>query len=334
MLRERLARDQAELESWRSKVEDLRIKAGAPREGLLHELARGLDYLVSHSIGIATELASDGQKQALAALKAYEAEHGSVHSEADPEAAAFLPKAVDAYDLMVRTVANINRDIAAAEAAEVMAGTADSFDASALNYTREQLATLRRDRAALAAEAEQRNAALSSAQQAETKTADAARHHAEVAAWVAIADALSPDGIPGELLSNALKPINDRLRSSAHATAWMKVEISTDMAITADGRPYRLLSESEQWRTDAMIAEAISQLSHLHILMLDRMDVLELSARGDLLGWLADLADADQIETALVFATLKAPPTGLPESITPIWIENGEISNPQLQRAA
>ncbi|MGT2493072.1 hypothetical protein ACU4GD_27810 [Cupriavidus basilensis] len=100
--------------------------------------------------------------------------------------------------------------------------------------------------------------------QADAVTQKAAQHHADVAAWDALAEALGPSGIPADLLSEALDPINERLSAAANESEWMRIGIEADMTITADGgRPYALLSESERWRADAMIAEAISRLTRL-----------------------------------------------------------------------
>ncbi len=161
------------------------------------------------------------------------------------------------------------------------------------------------------------------ASQADGKTTAASAHRADVAQWEAIADALAPSGIPGEMLAEALGPINERLSGSAEMTDWPRISIESDMTLTAGGRPYALLSESEKWRADAMIAEAISNLSGIKLLVLDRVDVLDLAGRDDLLYWLDVLADTGQIETALLFATLKALPASLPGTVSAVWIENG-----------
>ena len=121
---------------------------------------------------------------------------------------------------------------------------------------------------------------------AEKKTADAARHHADVVAWDGIGEALAPSGIPSEILAEALDPINTRLQQSAADAEWLTVGINSDMSVTCGDRPYALLSESEQWRADAMLAEAISHVSGLRLLVLDRFDVLDLKGREDLLAWL------------------------------------------------
>jgi chloramphenicol 3-O-phosphotransferase len=169
---------------------------------------------------------------------------------------------------------------------------------------------------------------------ADRKTKDARRHHADVLAWSKIAEALAPDGIPGELLAEALGPINERLAQSAADAGWKPVRIGEDMSITADGREYRLLSESERWRADVMICEAIAHLSELRIMVLDRFDVLDMRGRSEALGWLDVLADTGEIDSAIVLGTLKALPPSLPETIGAHWIERGVIEAQDEAQAA
>jgi DNA-binding transcriptional LysR family regulator len=179
-----------------------------------------------------------------------------------------------------------------------------------------------------------RRSRLTVADAAEDKTKRAAEHAADVLAWDAIAEQLSPSGIPGDLLREALGPIQERLAQHAADTSWPQVRIHDDMRITAGERDYRLLSESERWRCDAMLAEAITHLSGCRLLVLDRMDVLDLRGRSDLLGWLDTLADLGEIDTALVFATLKAEPTQLPAHCAAHWINSGACAPQQLKEAA
>jgi ABC-type molybdenum transport system ATPase subunit/photorepair protein PhrA len=136
------------------------------------------------------------------------------------------------------------------------------------------------------------------------------------------------------LLAEALGPINERLARSSSIADWLRVGIQADMTIAADGgRPYALLSESEKWRADAMIAEAIAHLSGIRVLTLDRFDVLDLKGREDLLYWLDELADNEAIDTALVTGTMKGLPARLPERIEAHWIENG-VCGKKLREAA
>jgi hypothetical protein len=97
------------------------------------------------------------------------------------------------------------------------------------------------------------------------------------------------------------------------------------MSITAEGRIYSLLCESEKWRVDAMIAEAISGISGLGVLMLDRVDVLEPKARPELIRWLHGRAAEGAINTCFMAATLKERPKGMPPTIQVAWLEEGEV---------
>jgi ABC-type hemin transport system ATPase subunit len=141
-----------------------------------------------------------------------------------------------------------------------------------------------------------------------------------------VADALAPQGIPNEMLLEALAPVNLLLKQASVDTEWMAAQIEPDMAITANGRPYQLLSESEQWRVDAMVAQVVAEISGLKVLMLDRVDVLDLPGRAQLLDWMDVLAFDGIIDTALLFGTFKAMPTGLADTITAFWVENGAIT--------
>lgn len=138
---------------------------------------------------------------------------------------------------------------------------------------------------------------------------NALRQHKNVERWTKMAEALGPDGIPGELLTEVLAPLNEHLRASAAATGWPQVHIAADMAITCGNRWYPLLSESERWRADAQLAEAVSTFAGLGILVLDRFDVLQPALRQPGLRWLASLQD--RYTAILVFATMESEQVGL-----------------------
>lgn len=163
---------------------------------------------------------------------------------------------------------------------------------------------------------------------ASSKTDQARRHHADVSAWSLCADALAPDGIPGEILAEALGPVTDALQDHAQASDWPAVTIDAEMVIRYGGRLLTLCSESERWRADAMIAATIAQLSGLRVLMLDRIDVLDLPGRSACIEWLDHLLASGELESALVAGTFKSLPSGLPDTITPVWLEKGRTSAP------
>lgn len=251
--------------------------------------------------------------------------------EADREAVARLPAQEDALAMLARTVENDKRDLAAADAAgKLLAELGKTAQAAPsdedIEQARANLAALKTRRADLDAQMRIMEDAEKAASAAASNTARAADAHRAVLDWSRIADALAPDGIPGDLLAEALGPINDRMAASALLSGWARVDIRGDMGITMGRRDYALLSESEQWRADAMIAEAIAHVSGLRLLVLDRFDVLDLRGRGELLGWLSDLAERDELDTALLFGTMKAAPTGLPETITAFWLSDGILS--------
>lgn len=232
----------------------------------------------------------------------------------------------DAVALYTRSVANDQRDIADAERAaqEIVDLEKRLGEAPPATERLEQvLAGHQTDKKSRAATLAQMFEANRQAQAASENTKKAAAAHADVMAWLAIADALAPDGIPAEMLAGAIDPINARLLEFSSMSEWAEVLISSDMDILAGGRPYALLSESEKWRADAMIGAAIAELSGLRLLVLDRFDVLDAKGREDLIYWLDAMAAEGLLDTALVFGTMKALPAGLPETITPVWIEGG-----------
>lgn len=246
----------------------------------------------------------------------------------DMEAANKLVEYEKAVALMERSVANDKRDLEAADAAarllaEIDEAGVEAPDAGELDAIKAHVDDAKKSRPILLGEIAALENEQRAARAADQRTADAAALHADVAQWEAIADTLAPSGIPGEMLAEALGPINERLAKSSNESQWLRVGIDADMSIVADGgRPYALLSESERWRADAMIAEAVSFLSGVRILVLDRIDVLDLPGREDLLYWLDGLAADGEIDTALLFGTLKALPT-VSGNIEAVWIENG-----------
>lgn len=154
---------------------------------------------------------------------------------------------------------------------------------------------------------------------AQQATAAATNAHAQVKAWVALSDALSPSGLPSEMLAKALGPFNETLARLATETHWEAVSLSADMALSRNGLPYALLSESAQWRADVMLTVALAELSALRFVILDRFDVLELAARKPALVWLYGLTKAKALDTAILLGTLKEPPQ-TPAAVSVHWL--------------
>lgn len=326
-LTEKLAFDEAELAKAEQALTNAQQRAGtAPREGLVHDLARGVDYLLAF---MEVDGQSDEERDARDALAAYEKQYGKLdQAGGDAEARAAIPQLTSARDLMKRSVDNDKRlmdEAKAAAAALELSADIEKVTDEDVSGAQRSLEAARAQRKTLAEEQDKIRRQKLAADAAAETTKKAAQHHADIADWLAIADQLAPDGIPGEMLANALKPINGHLAEYAQSTTWPAVTIDADMTIRYGGRLYTLCSESERWRADAMIAVAIAVLSGLKLVLLDRMDVLQISARGDLLAWLDELADFGDLDTVIAFGTLKQLPSGLASTTSAFWIENGAI---------
>lgn len=339
-IRAKLAVDEAEAARLDGEIARAAAAAGAgPRVGLVHDLAAWLERILRDTaFQSADDEAVAVRDGAHTALKAYEREHGKIGATTgDPEEAARLGPLRQSRTTCANAVANGKRDHDAAlkaqgEAQAIEADLAAPFDAAGLDEARKQAEQLKQQRAAIVAKQDTQRALKAQADAAEKKTKDAAFHHADVLAWDGIAAALGPDGIPAEILAEALGPINARLAQSALDADWPAVVIGANMALTYGGRARSLCSESEQWRCDAMVAEAIANLSCARLLVLDRFDVLDQAGRSQLIGWLDALARAGEIDTALVFGTLKSVPANLPDTCAAHWIERGVLG--QLKEAA
>jgi len=310
-IQRKLESDQTELNDWEAKVKETEAKASGAPVAAHWECPCCQNLLTMGKTG---------------SLERYEVPDAAP----DAEAKFKLPEHIKSRDLMARAVENDKRDLAAAQEAEAQLraleeGVATPVEEAEIHTAAQRIDTLQTRRKKLAADLEEQRAQQRAADEADKKTKAAAQHHADVLAWSLIADAMAPDGIPGELLNDALRPVNDRLHSLAKTANWARVQITRDMDITADGRLYGLLSESEQWRADCSLALTLAGLSGLKLVLLDRFDVLDLQGRGDLLDLLYDLAERGEIDTAAVFGTLKKAPAS-DDIMGSFWVENGEVS--------
>lgn len=226
-----------------------------------------------------------------------------------------------------RAVENSQRDVRASEDAvsqikALKASLQMEAPAEAIANAEQQINELRQQRDSLRAKVESLQDAARALAERDITITKAAQHHADVMGWLAIAEHLSPEGIPNELLNKAMTPVNTALQVMSRLTGWNQVALNAGMELTANGRAYGLLSESERWRCDTLIALAIAQVSGLRLALLDRFDMLDLPSRAQLLGALIEMAKLDSIDTVIVSGTLKARPT-TPAQIQTVWIENG-----------
>ena len=143
--------------------------------------------------------------------------------------------------------------------------------------------------------------------------------HEKVKGWTALAEALAPSGIPGELLEKALSEFNGTLAAVASGVRWSPVTINGIMEIRRGGVPYMLLSKSARWRCNVMIAAALAEHSGLRFMIVDEFDILEISARGPMLKWSYEQIKSGRLDTLILLGTLREIPQ-LPSDIKAIWL--------------
>lgn len=137
---------------------------------------------------------------------------------ADPEAAKRLEEYRGYLASAQRAVANSRRDLkesedAAAQAAALEAETAQAPSAEAIANGEQAINELRQARDRQQAKVQSLMEAFNAAAQRQDVIKQAAGFHAEVCAWSALADALSPAGIPAEILADAIGPVNEPLHT-------------------------------------------------------------------------------------------------------------------------
>ncbi|QES82054.1 AAA family ATPase [Pseudomonas aeruginosa] len=258
---------------------------------------------------------------------------------ADAEAARRLPEYREYLASAQRAVANSQRDLdeclAAAEQIKALeTESADAPSAEAIANGEQAINELRQARDASRAKLVALQEAMEAAAQRESSIAKAQAAHRDVVAWTGMADALSPTGIPAEILADAIGPVNELLQRLSGTAGWSPVQISADIDVTFGGRLYGLLSESERWRCDATLALAIATISGLRLALLDRLDVLDLPSRSQALTLLRAVTMDKEIDSVIVAGTLKEPMAKTPAWLQAVWIDAGQLADQQQQAAA
>lgn len=305
-IRDKLERDKAELAVWTEKLASLPAAPGVTP--VTHSCPECGTVLVMRSGKLSQYEGAEGAPDALVETKRAEQQ-----------------KAVDLYQ---KAVSSGERDLAAAQRAAVEIETLNGTQA----VSEEEIAHAKREAEAAHAAEKEASAAYRDLLDREnqfsvaaSKTEEAKKFHEDVQAWVALAEALSPDGIPAEIVGRSVKPLNKLLREYADITGWVVPMVGVDMEITGDGRLYGLLSESEKWRVDAMLTVALAELSEFRMVALDRLDVLHPADRPTAMLWLAGLAESGRLEQVWLAGTLKQEPAKLPDGVQCVWLNKEEV---------
>lgn len=262
---------------------------------------------------------------------------GAEFTEAD---SGTLEELRNSVSMMQRTIQNNQRDLDAATSAQseldaLIKENGGEISDKALAGFQSNIDELEVQNQKLQSSLAEQQASEARYQQSLKAAEEAARYHNEVTQWVQIAELMAPEGIPANILSQAMKPLQTLVNNINSLTPnWPDVSINQDMELMSDSRLYGLLSESEQWRVQTIMALALAQLSGINLAVLDRIDVLDPSSRIDLVEMLLALTEQNAELQVFMLGTLAKPAIGMPESIQHVWIEHGEVTDERASQAA
>lgn len=339
----KLDNDSKDLEHWKGQLAAAEAAAAGGKQGLVHDMARNLadwQALAKRTTGVSEGnlvtpwFVLSEMDRANLLIERYVAEHGPLAGPGteDAQLSKRAPEFRTYVDNLTRAVANDERDVKASQDAAAQMQVLEAEAASipteeAMANAEQAINDLRQERDRLMAKQQ----ALQDAQRAQADRgkiiAEAAGHHAAVKSWTLIADALAPTGIPAEILAGALAPVNTLLSDLSAAAGWLPVQIGSDIGVEFGGRAYGLLSESERWRCDALLAIAIASLSGLRLVVLDRYDVLDLPSRGQIIKLMMTRTQDGTLDSAIIAGTMKAPMTSTPSGLQAVWVEGGVIGS-------
>jgi hypothetical protein len=128
----------------------------------------------------------------------------------------------------------------------------------------------------------------------------------EVALYDALAKALAPEGIPSQLVSEALGPVNEKL---SYASGYLfpdcdehePVHLTQDLEVYRGTTPYVLLSKSARYRVGIAFQYALANLAGARLMLIDEADILSPLNRAFLLDFI--MAIRQDFDAVLIFAT-------------------------------
>lgn len=156
-------------------------------------------------------------------------------------------------------------------------------------------------------------------------TQEAARCADTIAKNIAICAALDFGGVRKAVLERALGAFNAELMHLCALAMWDAVSIGEDMTVSYGGRPYALLSASQQFRARVILQVAMARIDKSAAVVIDAADILDRAGRNGLFALLRSVGIP-----ALVTSTANAPDevprlaaAGIGRSY---WIDNGNTT--------
>ena len=150
--------------------------------------------------------------------------------------------------------------------------------------------------------------------------------HVQIAGNEKLLEILSPDGLRAKKLARVLDLFNTQLAEYARFADWAPVTIAGDISVSYGGRPYELLSTSEQYRTRILLQISFAILDKSDMVVIDAADVLDGPTRGGLFALLEEVGIS-----ALVCMTLsrreQVPDLDAAGIGKSYWIEGGTVAD-------
>ena len=140
-----------------------------------------------------------------------------------------------------------------------------------------------------------------------------------------LAKAFAPDGIPSQMIAEAIGPMNELLgTAAAYLFPGRTLEITDKLDIELSGSPFITLSKSTKFRVGVAFQYALAKLAGARLLMIDEADILDPVNRAALLNFL--VAARDDFDTVMVFATSTNRPhkESSDGEVQFWWLENGK----------
>lgn len=101
---------------------------------------------------------------------------------------------------------------------------------------------------------------------------------------VKVRDAVAADGIRNTVLARRTSEITMDLAAASQGAKMGEIRLDpADASLWYEGRPYAMLSESEQWRADFLMTLVLAKREGAKLLLLDRLDLLHPQARPGVL---------------------------------------------------
>jgi hypothetical protein len=148
--------------------------------------------------------------------------------------------------------------------------------------------------------------------------------HTEVTVLTAVVKALAPEGVRKRRLQHAVEAFNTSiLEPLCEAAGWKAVTLTEELATQYGGRPYMLLSDSEQYRVRITLQLAMARLDGSSLVVIDGAEILDPAGRNGLFSVLVD-TEMPALVGMTVAPAVKAPDLSAHGLGTTYWIEAGQ----------